>query len=102
MRQPGGVAILAEKTLDHAASGRWHRLELSFAGSTITGTIDGKPALSVQDATYGAGMAGLLAGAGADRWSRPFYDNLSLSAGADSAEGIDRKLVILPLYPPAR
>jgi galactosylceramidase len=106
---PGGVAMLAERRLDErwlggAVADRWHRLDLRMTGDTITGSVDGKPVLTVRDATYGAGMAGLLAGGGKERWSRPFFDNLSLAqapAGpaGPAGEGPGSGPTIAPLYP---
>ncbi len=76
----GGEKGLATVQLDGIASGQWHRLKLQFSGSTITGLVDGKPVLTVTDTLYGRGMAGLLATQGDGKTSRPWFDNLVVSA----------------------
>ncbi len=80
-RGPGGIAVLGEARLPAStAANRWHRLELRFAGPTIVATVDGKRMLTVRDASYATGMAGLLAGGGPDTWSRPYFDDLGITA----------------------
>lgn len=76
----GGEKVLAQTRLAGVAPGQWRRLELRFAGETITGLVDGKPVLTVQDGLYAGGMAGLMAAPAGDRLSQPYFDNLAINA----------------------
>ncbi|MFO0891792.1 MAG: hypothetical protein U0790_21965 [Isosphaeraceae bacterium] len=53
------------------APGRWHRLGLSFAGSTIRACLDGTPVATLGDTTFARGMAGLGTG-----WNHADFDDL--------------------------
>jgi len=72
----GGEKNLATARIQGIAAGQWHHLKLRFEGSHLTGFLDGKAVLQADDATYGQGMAGLLAGADARRFSMPWFDNV--------------------------
>lgn len=100
---PGGVLILATARPVTSAQGRWHRLSLRFKGTSIVGSLDGKPVLTVTDATYGTGMAGLLAGADETRWSRPWFDSVALTADGGPLPAKVAAPPLAPvLYPSAR
>jgi galactosylceramidase len=76
----GGERILATTHIDGVAPGQWHRLELQFDGSTLTGLIDGKAVLTTNDRLYDHGMAGLLAFQTPDKTSQPYFDNFAVTA----------------------
>ena len=59
-----------------AAAGRWHTLTLRFSGTRIRGYVDGKPVVEADDALYGKGMAGLLAGPAQAGLGMPYYRNV--------------------------
>jgi galactosylceramidase len=71
----GGEKVLARATLADAAD-RWHTLKLRFSGTRIRGYVDGKPVVEADDALYGKGMAGLLAGPAQAGLSMPYYRNV--------------------------
>ena len=71
----GGEKILAQFQVPNIAANQWHNLKLCFEGPTITGFVDGKQVIKVNDSLYDSGMAGLLAGAG-KKLSTPYFDNL--------------------------
>ncbi|NLF07673.1 MAG: hypothetical protein GX594_06800 [Pirellulaceae bacterium] len=48
-------------------------MKLKFDGPRITASIDGREVVSIEDRTYGAGMAGLGTG-----WNRAMFDNFSV------------------------
>lgn len=99
-RGPGGVAVLARGRIPGgAASGGWHRLALRFKGAQISGILDGKPILKVQDATYARGMAGLLAGGSGKRWSQPVFDMLSVTPAEDMRPVATTGPIAAPIYP---
>ncbi|MTV39416.1 family 16 glycoside hydrolase [Duganella radicis] len=75
----GGEKDLATTRIPDVAAGQWHSLKLRFEGSHLTGFIDGKAVLQADDASYGQGMAGLLAGTDGKRFSMPWYDNVLLN-----------------------
>lgn len=76
----GGEKVLATGRVPGARAGRWHTLTLRFAGQRITALVDGVERLAVTDGLYGAGMAGILAGARQDKLSMPWFDNLVVQA----------------------
>jgi galactosylceramidase len=69
----GGEKVLARTRLAKAAADRWHTLKLQFSGTRIRGYVDGKPVLEATEASYGKGMAGLLAGPTQTGLSMPYY-----------------------------
>lgn len=83
----GGEKVLGSAKLAANAVKKWHRLTLRFAGTTVSGLIDGKPAVTATDTTYARGMAGLIAGRDEKKLSTPYYDNLLINklAGATPA-----------------
>jgi galactosylceramidase len=72
----GGELVLGTVQLPGIHAGSWHRLKISFQGSTITGAVDGKQILTAENSLYPKGMAGLMAGSDEKTLSTPFYDNL--------------------------
>jgi galactosylceramidase len=73
---PGGELVLSSVQLPNIQAASWHTLRISFQGTTITGMVDGKQVLTVNDSLYSRGMAGLMAGSNEKSLSMPFYDNL--------------------------
>ncbi|SDD51607.1 galactosylceramidase [Massilia sp. PDC64] len=69
----GGEKVLARARLAKPAADRWHTLKLQFSGTRIRGYVDGKPVVEATDASYGKGMAGLLAGPARSGLSMPYY-----------------------------
>ncbi|MCS0633763.1 hypothetical protein NX786_30945 [Telluria mixta] len=69
----GGEKVLARAPLGKPAADRWHTLKLQFSGARIRGFVDGKPVVEADDALYGKGMAGLLAGPAQTGLSMPYY-----------------------------
>jgi len=80
----GGEKELAAGRVAGVKAGQWHTLTLRFAGNRITGLVDGKQQLAASDDLYGAGMAGILAGAykdkDEDKLSTAWFDNLVIKA----------------------
>jgi galactosylceramidase len=72
----GGEKVLAT---GQVAGAGWHTLKLRFAGTTIVGFVDGKQVVRADDALYGHGMAGLMAGPTAHGFSMPYFDNVVLN-----------------------
>lgn len=70
----GGEKVLATGAV--AGADGWHTLKLRFAGSTIRGFVDGKLVVQADDALYGHGMAGLMAGPTSRGFSMPYFDNV--------------------------
>lgn len=77
----GAVTTLASGTVAAPGTGSWHRLALTFAGRTITATIDGTKAGSVTDDSYGAGQVGI----GTAGYVAAQFDNLSVTPGSPAA-----------------
>lgn len=76
----GGEKVLGTAQLPDSRPNQWHNLKLQFEGSTITGFVDGKPVVSVTDALYSRGMAGLMAAKHVGKeLSTPYYDNLLIN-----------------------
>jgi galactosylceramidase len=69
----GGRTALDSGTLPASLDGAWHHLSLNATGSTLTGSIDGQPVTTVNDATYGHGLAGIES-----NWSHVQYDALNV------------------------
>lgn len=55
-------------------------LKLQFAKECVTGFMDGREVLSVNDSLYARGMAGVLAGKADAKLGRPFFDNVMIKA----------------------
>ena len=80
----GNRTELARASVPALGIGRWHRLALSFAGSSITASIDGQAVGVVSDASYGAGQVGLgIAAPG--QYVTDQFDNLSITPTATAA-----------------
>jgi galactosylceramidase len=77
----GGEKELAAARVEGSGPNQWHRLTIRFEGSSITGCVDGKPVVTATDTLYDHGMAGLLAGAAAEKkkLSTPYFDNLLIN-----------------------
>lgn len=94
----GGELVLGETRVPGAAPGQWRRLTLRFEGRSLSGLVDGKLMLRAENGLYGAGMAGLLAGAEQKRLSMPWYDNLVVNAGGAPAPSPTAPRAPSPLY----
>ncbi|WP_433893391.1 NPCBM/NEW2 domain-containing protein [Streptomyces sp. CA-111067] len=81
----GNKTVLTRSSTTALGTGKWHRLGLSFSGSTITASVDGKDLGAVQDSSYSAGQGGL----GLTSYDTDQFDNLSFtkvkSAAASAA-----------------
>jgi len=86
----GGELVLGETVLPGIGPNRWCKLMLRFKGETITGLVDGKPALSADNRLYARGMAGLFAGQSRARISTPWYSNLEVKPVGARARGTSR------------
>jgi galactosylceramidase len=58
---------------------RWHNVKLQFAGSTITGFVDGTPVLTTTNNAFAHGLAGLVTGDSKTR-NTACFDNLLINA----------------------
>ncbi|MEU6261546.1 RICIN domain-containing protein [Streptomyces sp. NPDC047043] len=72
----GKQTTLKSGTTTALGTKSWHRLALSFQGSTITAKIDGSSVGSVTDTSYSAGLAGL----GVAGYQTEDFDNLSITS----------------------
>ncbi|WP_332112374.1 RICIN domain-containing protein [Streptomyces gossypiisoli] len=66
---------LARGTVTAPGTNTWHKLALTFQGSTITAKIDGTTVATLTDTSYGGGLVGL----GADNYNPVQYANLSVT-----------------------
>lgn len=71
--------MLAHVRLAGVGPNQWHRIKLRFEGKTITALVDDKQVLSVTDALYSSGMAGLMAGREGGKLSMPYFDNVVIN-----------------------
>ena len=76
----GGEKVLAETVIDGIKANGWHRLKLRFEGTTISGFVDDRCVLQVEDSLYESGMAGLLVGNDNVNVATPYFDNLIIAA----------------------
>ena len=72
----GGERVLGTVQVAGIAPRQWHNLKLRFAGADISGWVDGRPVLKATDTLYSRGMAGLMAGGGKKKLSRPYFRNV--------------------------
>jgi hypothetical protein len=79
----GNRTVLAKSSVAALGTGKWHRLALSFAGSTITASVDGKAVGTVTDSSYAAGQIGL----GLTSYDTDQFDNLSIAPTPAAAPG---------------
>ena len=99
----GGEKVLATTRVPATGAGRWHTLTLRFAGERITALVDGVERLAASDSLYGAGMAGILAGAHGAQLSMPWFDNLLVkNAGAALPPVMPPLPGRMPLYAPQK
>ncbi|WP_158710383.1 NPCBM/NEW2 domain-containing protein [Streptomyces sp. NRRL F-5126] len=71
----GKHTVLTRSATAPLGTGRWHRLGLSFSGSRITASVDGKSIGVVDDSSYSAGQGGL----GLTSYDTDQFDNLSFT-----------------------
>ncbi|MGI8589687.1 MAG: NEW3 domain-containing protein [Nakamurella sp.] len=79
----GHRTVLARATTTALGVGKWHRLALSFSGSSITALVDRNAVGVVQDASYTAGQVGL----GMTSYDQNQFDNLSITANKKATPG---------------
>jgi galactosylceramidase len=93
----GGEKVLATATV---AGGGWHTLKLRFEGTTLRGYVDGQLVVQADDALYGHGMAGLMAGPAAKGLSMPYFDDVVINR-VDAAPPAANEALPgqAPLYP---
>jgi galactosylceramidase len=93
----GGEKVLATGTV---AGAGWHTLKLSFEGTTIRGYVDGQQVVQANDALYGHGMAGLMAGPTASGFSMPYFDDVVVNRVGGPPPAATAALPgQVPLYP---
>jgi hypothetical protein len=79
LRQNGNnTTTLSSGRVAALGTGRWHSLVLTFAGSTITATIDGTAVGTASDGTWGNGQVGY----GTSQGETAQFDNLSITPGS--------------------
>ncbi|HEY4023402.1 MAG TPA: NPCBM/NEW2 domain-containing protein, partial [Pseudonocardiaceae bacterium] len=71
----GNRTTLATASVPALGINTWHQLGLSFSGSTITASVDGKAVVVVNDGSYTAGQVGL----GITSYDTDQFDNLSVT-----------------------
>ncbi|WP_335980163.1 NPCBM/NEW2 domain-containing protein [Streptomyces sp. CA2R106] len=71
----GNRTVLTRSATTALGTGKWHKLGLSFSGSQITASVDGKDIGSVSDSSYRAGQGGL----GLTSYDTDQFDNLSFT-----------------------
>ncbi|MDO6414941.1 hypothetical protein Q4F19_11160 [Sphingomonas sp. BIUV-7] len=76
----GGEKLLATQHVSGVGARQWHTVSLRFAGTSITGFVDGRQILQADDGLYAHGMAGLLAGAAGTKLSMPYFDNVAITS----------------------
>jgi len=79
----GNRQVLARASTTPLGTGTWHRLGLSFAGATITASVDHKNVGTVLDGSYQAGQIGL----GMTSYNTNQFDNLSITPLRATAPG---------------
>jgi hypothetical protein len=79
----GNVSTLAHGTVAALGTNRWHSLSLTFAGSTITASVDGATVGSATDYGYAGGQVGYATSQG----ETAQFDNLSITPGQGGTGG---------------
>lgn len=79
----GNRQVLARASTTPLGTKTWHRLGLSFAGATITASVDGRDVGTVLDSSYQAGQIGL----GMTSYDTNQFDNLSITPLPATAPG---------------
>jgi hypothetical protein len=72
----GNLTTLASGTVAALGTNTWHRLALSFQGSTITAQIDNVTVGTTTDTTYSSGQVGL----GVSGWQNAQFGNFSVTS----------------------
>jgi galactosylceramidase len=94
----GGEKVLA--TGQVAGGAGWRALTLRFEGTALRGFVDGKEVVRADDALYGHGMAGLMAGPTAAGFSMPYFDNVVVNRVGGPLPDVTAALPgQSPLYP---
>ena len=87
-------------SIKNFAAGQWHNVKLQFAGTTITGFVDGAQVLCAMNSAFAHGMAGLVTGEHQTR-NTACFDNLLINAvGAPTPPPTVFKKNQSPIYQP--
>lgn len=78
----GRLTTLADGTTRALGTRSWHKLALSFSGTTLTASVDGKPVGAVDDSAYASGQVGI----GVVGYQTDEFDNLSVTPVKQAAE----------------
>ncbi|MFD8718002.1 NPCBM/NEW2 domain-containing protein [Streptomyces sp. NPDC059629] len=78
----GRLTTLASGITRALGTHRWHRLALSFSGTTITASVDGRPVGALDDSSYASGQVGI----GVVGYQTDEFDNLSVTPVRHPAE----------------
>lgn len=78
----GRLTTLADGTTRALGTHRWHSLALSFSGTTITASLDGRSIGAVDDSAYTAGQVGV----GVVGYQTDEFDNLAVTPVRHPAE----------------
>jgi galactosylceramidase len=73
-----GEKSVGRVVLPHFDATKWHTLKLAFAGSSITGYVDGEKVIAATNTLFSHGLVGLLAVDHPDR-STPYFANLTIA-----------------------
>jgi hypothetical protein len=77
----GNRTVLATASVPALGIHKWHQLGLSFSGSAITASVDGKAVVVVTDSSYTAGQVGV----GITSYATDQFDNLSVTPTKSAA-----------------
>lgn len=96
--EAGGEYVLDEADVPGLSSCSWHNLKIAFEGDTITGYVDGRPAVKADDSRYGKGMAGLISPLQEKRVCTPYFDNLKITPLGRGSANTTALPAVTPLY----
>jgi hypothetical protein len=88
----GNRTVLIRSATSPLGTGRWHRLALSFDGTAITASVDGRRLGTVRDSSYAAGQGGL----GLTSYATDQFDNLSFTPVRHAAPAATLSVVPAP------
>lgn len=96
----GGEQVLGTTQLSGVSANQWHHLKLSLQGQVITAFMDDRLVLTVTNALYSHGMAGLMAGGDTKKPSMPYFDNVLIKPNnAPLPKPAPAMSGQLPIYP---
>ncbi|MEN3306879.1 MAG: hypothetical protein V7603_3081 [Micromonosporaceae bacterium] len=76
------MTTLASGTVAALGTNAWHRIGLTFAGTTVSAVIDGTTVRSLTDATWSIGQVGF----GTSQGGTAQFDNLAITPGAGGGQ----------------